>query len=323
MLECRPSHNVTHSIALIHFVILLWSWKQWWWRWYESIADVFWQKLILNMCLFIILYTADSLSMPLEKVSFWKFLLLISRISNNVLKRSGLDSNQRKYHLFPRYEGKEKSEMEEVFGHNRTWLTTLVSAKPQKTYFSVRMMEIVIVMVVMMKLWIMTMMMVMVTKEIGLSLLEKTLTLKYNLRRRKFLSLERDILPGLSCRWRENQNMFLKLIGKQSTFESYGTYIGWVGEDCGDIRRFDIVDHHVRIGCHVKQLMTCKVNFYHFSSSCFCLWMMRSGRSKIQIVTRIKIKNRKSKKSWCGGGWEGLRGDPRSWGGPRWRSWWR
>lgn len=154
MLECRPSHNVTHSIALIHFVILLWSWKQWWWRWYESIADVFWQKLILNMCLFIILYTADSLSMPLEKVSFWKFLLLISRISNNVLKRSGLDSNQRKYHLFPRYKGKEKSEMEEVFGHNRTWLTTLVSAKPQKTYFSVRMMEIVIVIVVMMKLWI-------------------------------------------------------------------------------------------------------------------------------------------------------------------------
>ena len=135
MLECRPSHNVTHSIALIHFVILLWSWKQWWWRWYESIADVFWQKLILNMCLFIILYTADSLSMPLEKVSFWKFLLLISRISNNVLKRSGLDSNQRKYHLFPRYKGKEKSEMEEVFGHNRTWLTTLVSAKPQKNLY--------------------------------------------------------------------------------------------------------------------------------------------------------------------------------------------
>ena len=46
----------------------------------------------------------------------------------------------------------------------------------------------------------MTMMMVVVTKEVRLILLEKTLTLMYNLRRRKFLSLERDILPGLSWR---------------------------------------------------------------------------------------------------------------------------
>ena len=46
----------------------------------------------------------------------------------------------------------------------------------------------------------MTVMMVMVTKEIVLILLEKTLIFKYNLSKRKFLSLERDILPGLSWR---------------------------------------------------------------------------------------------------------------------------